>query len=69
MSASFLPSDAADEPPVVLHVRTQRIEEFVDLLAHVPAAVSGAWLRHGQGMVALGTAWSVQAAGPHRFAA
>ncbi|ATG51250.1 isochorismate synthase [Brachybacterium vulturis] len=69
MSASILPSDAADEPPVVLHVRTQRIEEAVDLLGHVPAAVSGAWLRHGQGMVALGEAWSVRADGPHRFAA
>lgn len=69
MPASFLPSDAADEPPVVLHVRTQRIEEAVDLLGHVPAEVSGAWLRHGQGMVALGEAWSVQAAGPHRFVA
>ncbi|WP_245822913.1 hypothetical protein [Brachybacterium avium] len=69
MSASFLPSDAADEPPVILHVRTQRIEEPVDLLAHVPTEVSGAWLRHGQGMLALGEAWSVQADGPHRFAA
>src|SRR5699024_3650611 len=69
MPASFLPSEAAGEPPVVLHVRTRRIEEAVDLLGHVPAAVSGAWLRHGQGMVALGTDWSVQAGGPHRFAA
>ena len=69
MSASLLPSDTADEPAVVLHVRTRRIEEAVDLLGHVPDAVSGAWLRHGQGMVALGTAWSVRADGPHRFAA
>src|SRR5699024_7383101 len=61
MSASVLPSDTADEPAVVLHVRTRRIEEAVDLLGHVPDAVSGAWLRHGQGMVALGTAWSVRA--------
>jgi len=69
MSALILPSDAAAEPAVTLYVRTQRIEEEVDLLGHVPAEVSGAWLRHGQGMVALGTAWSVQTAGPHRFAA
>src|SRR5699024_11186942 len=69
MSASLLPSDAADDSPVVLHVRTRRIEEPVDLLAHVPETVTAAWLRHGQGMVALGTAWSVQAEGPHRFAA
>src|SRR5699024_360375 len=32
MSASLLPSDTADEPAVVLHVRTRRIEEAVDLL-------------------------------------
>jgi menaquinone-specific isochorismate synthase len=38
-------------------VRTVRIEEQVDLLGHVPEGVSGAWLRHGQGMVALGRAW------------
>lgn len=52
-----------------LIVRTLRLDETVDLLGHIPLAVSGAWLRHGQGMVALGTAWSVQTVGPHRFAA
>jgi menaquinone-specific isochorismate synthase len=50
-------------------VRTVRIEEPVDLLGHVPEGVSGAWLRHGQGVVALGTAWSVRTRGPDRFAA
>lgn len=54
---------------VTLVVRTVRIEEPVDLLGHIPADVSGAWLRHGQGVVARGTAWSVQTAGAHRFAA
>src|SRR5699024_4788214 len=44
MSASLLPSDAADDSPVVLHVRTRRIEEPVDLLAHVPETVTAAWL-------------------------
>lgn len=68
MSAPHLTPDAAPVP-AALHVRTVRLEEEVDLLGHVPAEVSGAWLRHGQGMVALGTAWSVQTAGPHRFTA
>ena len=49
-------------------VRTVRIEEPVDLLGHVPEGVSGAWLRHGQGVVALGRAWSVRTTGPERFA-
>lgn len=57
------------EHPVTLSVRTLRLEESVDLVGHIPAAVSGAWLRHGQGVVALGTAWSVRTTGPHRFAA
>ncbi|WP_228018417.1 hypothetical protein [Brachybacterium epidermidis] len=52
-----------------LVVRTLRIDEPVDLLGHVPEHLSAAWLRHGQGLVAVGTAWSVQTAGPHRFAA
>lgn len=52
-----------------LVVRTQRIEEPVDLVDHIPPGVSAAWLRHGQGVVALGTAWQVRTAGPHRFAA
>lgn len=51
-----------------LVVRTLRIDEPVDLLGHIPAGVSGAWLRHGQGVVALGTAWSVRTTGEHRFA-
>lgn len=69
MSAPLLTPDPADGPAPMLFVRTRRIEEVVDLLGHVPAEVSGAWLRHGQGVVAVGTAWSVRAAGPHRFAA
>ncbi|WP_246957166.1 chorismate-binding protein [Brachybacterium sp. Marseille-Q7125] len=54
---------------VQLHVRTVRIEEPVDLLAHIPADLSAAWIRHGQGMVALGSAWSVRTTGEQRFAA
>jgi menaquinone-specific isochorismate synthase len=69
MSTPLLTPDTADESAALLSVRTQRIEETVDLLGHVPAEVSGAWLRHGQGVVALGTAWSVETTGPHRFAA
>ncbi|MCT1776792.1 isochorismate synthase MenF [Brachybacterium sp. p3-SID957] len=58
----------ADETSELV-VRTLRIDEPVDLLGHVPEHLSAAWLRHGQGLVAVGTAWSVQTAGPHRFAA
>lgn len=54
---------------VQLHVRTVRIEEPVDLLAHIPADLSAAWIRHGQGMLALGSAWSVRTTGEQRFAA
>ncbi len=63
-----LPSSPAplDEPSELV-VRTLRIDEPVDLLAHIPPGLSGAWLRHGQGLVAVGTAWSVRTAGPHRF--
>ena len=68
MSAPLLSPVPAAEPATTLFVRTQRIEEDVDLLGHLPADVSGAWLRHGQGVVARGTAWSVRSAGPHRFA-
>ncbi|MFC7456783.1 isochorismate synthase MenF [Brachybacterium sp. GCM10030267] len=63
------PSPEAAAEPVTLSARTVRIEEPVDLLGHIPVGVSAAWLRHGQGMVALGSAWSVRTAGPHRFAA
>ncbi|MGP9539532.1 isochorismate synthase [Brachybacterium sp. AOP43-C2-M15] len=71
MPALPLPPDAAAaaDDSATLVVRTQRIEETVDLLGHVPADVGGAWLRHGQGVVTLGAAWSVSTAGPHRFAA
>lgn len=68
--AAETPSSAGTAAAVPsLIVRTLRLEETVDLLGHIPLDVSGAWLRHGQGMVALGTAWSVQTSGPHRFAA
>ena len=62
------PAAAPDAPPR-LWVRTVRIDEPVDLLGHIPELVTAAWLRHGQGLVAIGTAWSVQTAGPHRFTA
>lgn len=51
-----------------LFVRTVRIEEPVELAAHVPAAVSAAWMRHGRGLVALGRAWEVRPSGAERFA-
>lgn len=60
-----VPADRAD----ALIVRTRRIEEPVDLVGHIPSEVSAAWLRHGQGIVALGSAWSVRTDGPDRFAA
>lgn len=67
MSAPIPRPEPVDDQ-AVLFVRTLRIEEAVDLPGHIPAAVSGAWLRHGQGIVALGRAWSVRTAGPDRFA-
>ena len=67
MSAPLLPSSDASTAKLI--VRTLRLEEPVDLLGHVPVDVSGAWIRHGQGFVARGRAWSVQTAGAHRFAA
>ncbi|WP_157975575.1 isochorismate synthase MenF [Brachybacterium sp. YJGR34] len=67
MSAPNLHPEAADDQAVLV-VRTVRIEEAVDLLGHIPAEVTGAWLRHGQGVVARGTAWSVRPTGPERFA-
>lgn len=72
---SALPPASAPRSPVLaddpseLVVRTLRIDEPVELLAHIPEQLSGAWLRHGQGLVAVGTAWQVQTAGPHRFSA
>jgi len=63
------PSSRVGVSAETLIVRTQRIEEPVQLVDHIPAGVSAAWLRHGQGVVALGTAWAVHTAGPHRFAA
>ncbi len=64
-----IPRPEPVDEQAVLFVRTLRIDEVVDLPGHIPAGVSGAWLRHGQGMVALGSAWSVRTAGPDRFAA
>ncbi len=54
--------------PGRVFVRTVRVEEDVDLTAHLPAAASAIWLRHGQGLVALGEVWSVSTDGPERFA-
>lgn len=68
MSAPNLSPEAAASPATLV-VRTLRLDESVDLPGHIPLGVSAAWLRHGQGMVALGAAWTVQTAGPHRFAA
>src|SRR5690606_14135862 len=53
MTGMSAPLHAPDAPAATLFVRTQRIEDPVDLLEHVPAEVSGAWIRHGQGVVAL----------------
>src|SRR5690625_6140630 len=53
------PSSRVGVSAETLIVRTQRIEEPVQLVDHIPAGVSAAWLRHGQGVVALGTAWAV----------
>src|SRR5699024_11622005 len=63
------PSSRVGVSAETLIVRTQRIEEPVQLVDHIPAGGSAAWLRHGQGVVALGTAWAVHSAGPHRCAA
>ena len=69
MSAPLTRPDLSAPASATPLVRTVRIEEPVDLLGHVPAGVSGAWLRHGQGLVAVGRAWSVRTTGPDRFAA
>lgn len=69
MSAPLTLPDLSAPASATPHVRSVRIEEPVDLLGHVPAGVSGAWLRHGQGLVAVGRAWSVRTTGPDRFAA
>lgn len=60
------PPGAADALPV-LHVRTLRIEESADVLGHLPAGLTAAWLRHGQGLVGVGAAWALETAGPDRF--
>ena len=57
------PADVAE-----LVVRTRRLEEHVDLPGHIPAGVTAAWIRHGRGLVALGTAWESRTTGPDRFA-
>jgi menaquinone-specific isochorismate synthase len=49
------------------HVHTVRIEEEVDLLAQVPAHPTAVWLRHGEGMIGVGTAWESRTSGPARF--
>lgn len=52
----------------VLHVRTLRVGEDVDLLDHLPLAVTAAWLHHGQGLVGTGSAVRITSSGPGRFA-
>ncbi|PWH07759.1 isochorismate synthase [Brachybacterium endophyticum] len=59
-------SDAPADPPS-LRVRTVRLEDDVDLLTHLPRDLTAAWLRHGQGMVGVGTAWTCSTSGPDRF--
>lgn len=68
MSSASRPETTAAGAPTTLLVRTRPVEQSVDLLSRIPEAVSAAWLRHGQGMIALGTAWSVRTSGPDRFA-
>lgn len=65
-----VPSSApsASAPAGPLHVRTFRIDDHVALLEHIPASVTAAWLRHGQGLVGIGTAARWETAGPDRFA-
>lgn len=66
------PAPAPDDHPIpgtALHVRTVRIDEDVDLLDHLPPDVTAAWLHHGQGLVGVGCAARLEAAGPERFAA
>ncbi|WP_040157756.1 isochorismate synthase [Nigerium massiliense] len=51
-----------------LRVRTQRLDEHVDLLARIPADVTAVWLRHGHGLIAVGCAERIVTAGESRFA-
>lgn len=67
MSAVNLNPAGATHVVPELVVRTLRLDEHVDLTAHIPATAMAAWLRHGQGMVAVGTAWQVSTSGPERF--
>jgi menaquinone-specific isochorismate synthase len=59
-------SEPLPEPPA-LRVRTFRLEDEIDLSAHLPQGLTAAWLRHGQGMVGVGTAWTCRTTGPDRF--
>ncbi|GAB2534700.1 chorismate-binding protein [Brachybacterium huguangmaarense] len=49
-------------------MRTVHIDDEVDLLAHLPETLTAAWVHHGQGLVAVGTAARLTARGPGRFA-
>lgn len=64
-SPKLNPAPTAESSDLV--VRTIRIEEPVELAAHLPREISAAWLRHGQGMVAVGRAWESSTCGETRF--
>lgn len=55
-------------PTEPVYVRTERIDDDVDLLAHIPAEFTTAWIHHRQGLVGLGEAVRLTAVGPSRFA-
>ncbi|MBK0331265.1 chorismate-binding protein [Brachybacterium sp. MASK1Z-5] len=58
---------AAPAAAPALRVRTLRLEDEIDLPTHLPRDLTAAWLRHGQGMVGVGTAWTCTTSGPDRF--
>jgi menaquinone-specific isochorismate synthase len=60
-------TSAAPAAVPALRVRTLRLEDEIDLPAHLPRDLTAAWLRHGQGMVGIGTAWTCTTSGPDRF--
>lgn len=61
------PRAPALRPPAGLRVRTVRLDDPVDLHAHVPPEASAVWMHHGQGMVAVGCAAAIRTRGEHRF--
>lgn len=55
--------------PARLRVLTRPIPEPVELLDHLPAELTAAFLHRGQGIVGIGCAHRIRVAGPERFAA